>query len=429
MSSADDGSPDPTGGRDLVLRRGTAATALLRRAARVAHEDSLPISALPPILRPKGGVEAGDGGWFSVFIRISFLLVFVVPTVLVVGYFGFVASGQYESEIRFAVKNGEMSTLEQSGVLGVVNPTTSITLVQDTLVITNYVKSRPFVEQLQKELDIRAMFSRDGIDFLSAFGPDGSIEDLVRYWAGRVKVSIDSMSGLVTIDVRAFTPEDALKLAQALMQHSEDVANQLSERTTADLVKDTEQELKRAEQRLKEARATMQDLRNAKGTLDPDATATGLNELIAQLRLSKVEAEAQLATYASLSPSAPQVRKVRARIAALNDQIAKLEAEITAPSGGGGDAPLSQTVSDFDRVELENQVAERRYAGAVTALEAARLSAERRKVYITPFVDPQLAEDPTSPPRLLYVMAGLLGPFLLWAALIGIATFVRRRVL
>ena len=79
MSSADDGSTDPTGGRDLVLRRGTAATALLRRAARVAHEDSLPISALPPIHRPKGGVEAGDGGWFSVFIRISFLLVFVIP--------------------------------------------------------------------------------------------------------------------------------------------------------------------------------------------------------------------------------------------------------------------------------------------------------------------------------------------------------------
>ncbi|MCC6918719.1 MAG: hypothetical protein IT548_05910 [Alphaproteobacteria bacterium] len=428
MSSPDDGSTDPTGGRDLVLRRGTAATALLRRAARVAHEDSLPISALPPILRPKGGVEAGDGGWFSVFIRISFLLVFVIPTVLVVGYFGFVASGQYESEIRFAVKNGEMSTLEQSGVLGVVNPTTSITLAQDTLVITNYVKSRPFVEQLQKELDIRAMFSRDDIDFLSAFGTDGSIEDLVRYWSGRLKVSIDSMSGLVTIDVRAFTPEDALKLAQALMQHSEEVANQLSARTTADLVKDTEQELKRAEERLKEARATMQDLRNAKGTLDPDATATGLNELIAQLRLSKIETEAQLATYASLSPSAPQVRKVRARIAALNDQIAKLEAEIT-DSSGGGDTALSQTVSDFDRVELENQVAERRYAGAVTALEAARLSAERRKVYITPFVDPQLAEDPTSPPRLLYVMAGLLGPFLLWAALIGIATFVRRRVL
>ncbi len=173
----------------------------------------------------------------------------------------------------------------------------------------------------------------------------------------------------------------------------------------------------------------MQDLRNAKRTLDPDATATGLNELIAQLRLSKVEAETQLATYASLSPSAPQVKKVRARIAALDDQIAKLEAEITNTSGDGGTTALSQTVSDFDRVELENQVAERRYAGAVTALEAARLSAERRKVYITPFVDPQLAEDPTAPPRLLYVVAGLLGPFLLWAALIGIATFVRRRVL
>jgi capsular polysaccharide transport system permease protein len=429
MSSVDDAPAAPPEGRDLALRRGTAATALLRRAARVAQEDSLPVSSLPAILRPRGTIEEGEGGWFSVVIRVTFLLVFVVPTVCIVGYFGFIASDQYASEARFSLRNGEASALEQAAGLGALTASGALSLVQDTIVITNYVTSRPVVEKLQAEIDLRSMFTRDDIDPLSAFNPDGTIEDLVRYWAGHVKVSVDGLSGLTSLTVQAFTPEDALVITRALMRHSEDLVNSLQDRTIAALVQDTQTELGRSEARLKETRSQLQALRNAKGTLDPGSDADGFNQLLGQLRHEKAQAENELVVMSGrLSPSAPQLKPVRARIAAIKAQIERLEADMTGGVRGNTD-DLSGTLTTFEHAELENEIAERRYASAVGAMEAARLSAERQRIYLTPFVEPQLAQDPSAPPRLLYCIAGLFGPFLAWAAFVGITAFVRRKVL
>jgi capsular polysaccharide transport system permease protein len=429
MSSANDGPADTAGGRDLVLQRGNATSALLRRAARIAQEDALPVSSLPSILRPKGSIEDGEGGWFAVFIRVTFILLFVIPATLIVGYYTFVASGQYSSEFRFALKTGEISPLEQASGLGMLTSGGAVSLAQDTVVITSYVTSRPLVEQLQAEIDLRAIFSRDDIDPLSAFDPEGSIEDLVHYWGQQVHVGIDGVSGLVTISVRAFTPEDALRIAQAMMRHSEQLVNSLSDRTIGDLIEDTEQELGRAETRLKETRGRLQALRNTEGTLDPDESAKGLAGLIDQLRLEKAQAETEFAVMSGrLSPSAPQLRPVRERIAAIEYQIQQLEADLT-----GGDhedsSSLASKTTRFDELELDNMVAERRYAAAVSALEAARLTAERQRRYLAPFVEPQLAEDPTAPSRMLNSVAGFVGPFMLWAALVGLIAFVRRKIL
>lgn len=427
MSSVDEGAASPDS-RELALRRGTATTALLRRAARVAQEDTLPVSTLPPILRPKGAIEEGEGGWFSVVVRVTFLLIFLIPTVCIVGYYGFIASDQYTSEVRFSLKTGETTALEQAGGIGILASSAAVSLVQDTVVVTNYITSRPLVEQLQAELDLRKMFSRDGIDPLSAFDPDGTIEDLVRYWAQHVKVSIDSLSGLTTLTVNAYSPEDALAIAQALMRHSEELVNSLQERTTGDLVRDTESELNRAEARLKETRSQLQALRNDKGTLDPNADAQGLYRLLDQLRLEEAQAKNELTVLSGrLSPSAPQLRPVRARIAAIQSQIERLEADLTGESPESTDN-VSASLTVFERSELENEIAERRYAAAVSSLEAARLTAERQRIYLTPFVEPQLAQDPTAPARLLYCAIGLFGPFLAWGAFVGIAAFVRRKV-
>ena len=54
---------------------------------------------------------------------------------------------------------------------------------------------------------------------------------------------------------------------------------------------------------------------------------------------------------------------------------------------------------------------------------------ERRGVYITPFVAPQLPQEETAPHRLIYSIAGVGAPFMLWAIFVGGAVFVRRRML
>ena len=426
MASIDGDTGDRPQARDVALRRGTAASALLRRAAQLAREDTLPVSALPAILRPRGTISDGSGGWYSIAIRISFVVVFLVPAILASVYYGLIASGQYSTEVRFAVRAGERSSLEQIASMGSLGSLAAVSQAQDTLVITNYIQSRGLVEQLDAELNLRAMYSRDNIDFLSAVDPEASIEKLVRYWRRHVRVAIEATSGLVTITVYAFTPEDALAITRAITKHSEDLVNQMSVRSSGDLLKDTEGELTRAEARLKETRGKLQALRNSEGTLDPDASAEGLGELLKALRQERIAAASQLATMsAGLSASAPQLKPLRARIEALDAQIAQLESEMT----GDDTKDLSSAMTNFDALELDNQVAERRYAAAMSALEAARLSAERRRTYVTTFVEPALPEEPSAPSRFWYIMASIFAPFFAWAGLAGTAGFVRAKLL
>jgi capsular polysaccharide transport system permease protein len=426
MASIDGDMSDRAPSREVALRRGTAAAALLRRAARLARDESLPVSSLPAILRPRGTISDGAGGWMSVAVRLSFVVVFAIPAVLSVVYFAFIASGQYETEARFAVRSGERSSLEQMTSMSSLGNMAAVTQAQDTLVVTGYVKSRGLVETIDKELDLRKMFSRGEIDFLSSLAADAPIEDLVRYWRRRVHVAVESTSGLVTVTVSAFTPEDALVIAQAITRHSEDLVNDLSRRSSGDLLKDTESELDRAEARLKETREKLQALRNSAGTLDPDASAAGLGDVLSALRLERAKTASQLQSVgAGLAENAPQLKPLRARLAALDAQIAQLEAEMT----GGGTGDLAAAMTNFDQLEVDNQVAERRYAAAVSALEAARLSAERRKVYINKFVEPALPEETTAPPRFWYGAAGVVGPFMAWAILAGIGGFVRNKFL
>ena len=419
MTATDGPGSGPADNRDVALRRGSEAAQLLRRAARLARDESLPVSALPAILRPRGAIADGQGGWFSLIIRLSFVVVFLVPALLAVTYFSLLASNQYVSEFRFAVRGAEVSALDPMGAAA------QLSLAQDTLVITGFIKSRSMVDRLDKDLNLREIYSRDGIDFLSSVSSSASIEKLVSYWKRQVKVTIETISGLITVEVTAYTPEDALAIAKAVSKHSEDVVNEMTNRASLDLAKDTEAELQRSEELLKQTRAELQRLRNAEGTLDPDASATSINALIAALKLERATAAEQLATMsAGLSSSAPQLKPIRARIAALDAQIAQLEAEIA--SGNGSD--LSQTITAFDKAQLENEMAERRYAAAIAAMETARLSADRRRVYITAFVEPSLAQEAAGPLRFWFSAAGVVACFFVWALFSAVIGFIRQRL-
>lgn len=411
-----DGQPGDSSGRALALQRGKTAQTLLRSAARLARDESLPVSSLPAILRPRGTIADGAGGMFSLVIRLSFLLLVVAPSVLLTLYYGFIATGQYVAEMKFAVRSGDKSALEVSP-LGASNP---INQVQDTLVVRDYVISQPMVEALDKELNLRARFSSDKADFVSALSSSASIEDLTRYWRDHVRTSIETTSGLVTIRVYGFTPDDSLQIAQAITRRSEDLVNEMSERTSADLLRDTESEVARAEEQLKATRAALQTLRNESNTLDPDEQATGLGEVLVQLRVEREAAAERLAVASQgLSPDAPQLRPLRARLAALDAQIAQIEAEMTASAS---------VIKDFSQAELEAQIAEKRYITAVQALEAARVAADRRRVYINTFVQPTMPQEATYPHRLWFIGGGVMGLLVLWAALASIAGIVRQRM-
>ena len=66
------------------------------------------------------------------------------------------------------------------------------------------MKSQALVEALDRQLDLRVIFGRDGIDWISRFNANDPIEDLVKYWKSHIKTSIEAPSGIVTLQVVHF---------------------------------------------------------------------------------------------------------------------------------------------------------------------------------------------------------------------------------
>jgi capsular polysaccharide transport system permease protein len=146
------------------------------------------------------------------------------------------------------------------------------------------------------------------------------------------------------------------------------------------------------------------------------------------LLLDRSQAASQLAAASQgLSPSAPQLKAMRARVAALDEQISKLQAEMAGSGKTGGD-DLATARTRFDTLQLDNEVAEKRYAAAASALQAARLAADRQRVYINNFVEPSLPQSPTAPSRFFMSLAVAFGSFVIWALLVGLAGLIRKQM-
>ena len=206
----------------------------------------------------------------------------------------------------------------------------------------------------------------------------------------------------------AFSPEEALKIANAVVSASERLVNSMSTRATRDAMDQAQTELVRAERRLGDVRVALQDLRNAQSTLNPRRTAEGINKLIGELRLerARLEDDANAAKRSQVNEGAPQMQLLRIRIGVIGDQIADLERQLTSTTDTASTATVSGKITRFDELELERQIAEKQYTLATESFERARINAERQKVYLTTFVTPLLPHDVAWPKSRFWLVTG-----------------------
>src|SRR5262249_39817527 len=146
---------------------------------------------------------------------LSFIVVVLIPVALVSGYYLLVAADQYVAEFRFALRTVEPVRAEIGGLLqGSVAPSPG---GGDSYAVGQYLGSRDVVDGLGKTLDLREMFSRTEADWVARLQLPVSIEELVRYWKSQVDGFYDITNGTIVVRARAFRPDDALQLAQAIL--------------------------------------------------------------------------------------------------------------------------------------------------------------------------------------------------------------------
>jgi capsular polysaccharide transport system permease protein len=85
-------------------------------------------------------------------------------------------------------------------------------------------------------------------------------------------------------------------------------------------------------------------------------------------------------------------------------------------------------MTKFSELDLERQIAERLYSGAAASLEIARLTAERKMMYINAFVKPVVPQESQFPRRFLYSFLICISSLTLWGICCGLVVLIRNHM-
>ena len=282
-----------------------------------------------------------------------FLFTVILPTLLSAVYFGFIASDVYISESQFVVRSPSQQTPSPFGSIlqGVGLPSSQ----NDSYSVQNFILSRDALLALDKKMDLRKALASKDVDIFSRFAGlywDTSFEALYKYYQ-RVVVDaqIDTTSSIVTLDTRAFTAEDSFRANQILLEKSEELVNQLSERARQDMIDYAIQEVEKAEIKDKEA----------------------------ALALAKIQTG--------------------------------------STRDAARDPSLVNKVTEFQRLALEKDVADRILATAMSSLDDARNQALHKQLYLERVVQPIKPDWPAEPRRLRAVAAVFVLGLIAWGIL------------
>jgi capsular polysaccharide transport system permease protein len=330
----------------------------------------------------------------------AFALVFVgIPTLLGAIYYGFVASDFYISESKFVIHSNEVRSA--SAIDTLLPSTFGSFSARELYVVQAYVLSHDAMDRLNADLNILEYYQDEDIDYFSRLPQQVSREQAFAYYQDLLEVIVDSQSGVATMLLRAPTPELAQIFSRALLEYSEEVVNNLSDRAQIDQIAFASSEVDSAEAKVIETRLELQSLQRQLDEFNPLESASGVSSIRMELESELVRARTELeASEPILQPNAHQLVVLRNKIASLERQIASEKDRLVDEEDGA----LNVSAARFEALAFEKEFAEQRYASALQFLEASRVEALQQGRYLSVLSTPSLPEEPTFPRRIFGIL-------------------------
>jgi capsular polysaccharide transport system permease protein len=351
-----------------------------------------------------------------------FLLFVVVPTLFAAIYYGFIASDLYVSQSRFVIKAPGQKSMATGTLANLIQTSGFGGGEQETKEVLDYLRSRNALSDLQTRLNLRALYSQAGADFLSRFPRPfraPSFENLFKYYQSKVYADTDPESGVAILEVQAFRPADARNINTRLLALSEDLVNRLNQRAEKRSIVEAESRLLLAQDRVRNARVAMSAFRNQQDLIDPSKQATGVLEISNKLIGERAAMQAQLDLMRRVAPLNPSIPSLRARILALGAEIAAQNARVVGSPTG-----IASKVGGYEKLLAEQDFAQATLTAASTALEQARIEAQKQQFYLERVVDPNLPDAPALPSRIKSILitfgVSLCLYFIGWMLVVGI---------
>jgi capsular polysaccharide transport system permease protein len=125
--------------------------------------------------------------------------------------------------------------------------------------------------------------------------------------------------------------------------------------------------------------------------------------MISKLQDELIASRNQLLQLRAFAPANPQIPVLRTKIAGLAHDI-----DVELNKVAGSSRSLSAAAAQYQRLQLESQVADKQLAAAISSLEDARNEARRKQAYVERIEQPNLPDSAEEPRRLRGIFAAFV---------------------
>ncbi|WP_052068535.1 hypothetical protein [Thalassobacter stenotrophicus] len=328
----------------------------------------------------------------------SFVLCVLLPIIAATAYYMTIATDRYAARAGFSIRGVDTSA-GIDGIGAITGLASSGSTTSDSYIVLSYLASRELVEAVDAELDLRGAYSATDVDPLSRLEPDANAEEFVNYWQRRIRTQFDPTSGIIEFEVQSFTPEHAREIANAVLDLTQALVNDLSANARSDALRFAREEVELQEVRIRDALSAIRDFRASEQSVDPSASAALEIQLIASLESRLIDLNARIsALRQTLDEDAPSMNALRRNAEALEAQITERRQAIgNNVFDDVGMSAVTQSLALYEELEVERSLVQQAYASALISLEQARRDADRQQRYLAIHLRPQAAQSAEYP--------------------------------
>ncbi|MEM1236757.1 MAG: capsule biosynthesis protein [Pseudomonadota bacterium] len=332
----------------------------------------------------------------KLFLLFARLGVFVgLPTAILGYYFAFVATPLYGTKSAFLIQQNDGASAAAGGLASMFG-SNQLATVQDSIAVQGYLTSREAMLRLDTDHGFKSLFQNEELDPITRLDPDATNEDAYSLYKKHVKIGYDPTEGIVTMEVKAPSPEASEEFSNALIGYAEGQVSDLSLRLRNDQMQGARDAFAEAEVKRQDAAERLVGLQTDLQTVDATGVIASSQARIAnfetQLEEKRIELQAQLA---NTRPNQSRVDGLEADIERLEESISSQKARLTQATDGG--ESLASIQAQIQIAQVDFQTRDLMLQQALQALETARISADRQVRYVAISTPPTAPDTPTYP--------------------------------
>lgn len=345
---------------------------------------------------------------------VLFCAVAVAPALAMLGYALLIGSPVYMSEVSFAIRSREGNTSISGFGAITQNLGIGLTSGNDIYAVRAFLGSQEALDYLEKSIGYGTEIDRARGDPVLRLSPSATAEEMLNRFHWMMPVRLSSIEQIVTVKARAFDRKLAQQAAAESVAAAEIFVNRMNARANRDFVGFANDEVVRAERRVAATRLAITDWRNTNASIDPTKYGDMVQAILQALEGELAKTRADIAeTRLSPTDVGPRVRSLRNREKALEEQIKTERTRLT-----GEMSAVTGLLSEYERLLIERDLADKQYAAAVEAVKAARQEVSQQQKYIVVVSEPSVAEQVEFPRPILHTAAVCLLGFILYGILI-----------